>query len=174
MNYNYPVEYIVKKITINENNKNVTIGHVVLKCYIIESHERYLSNYTVNNTYEVFIPYDDFETFVKNKNLKDDYTIPFTKNRKFISSQKFNYIFDDYTQAKEYAIYLDMKLKKNEIKKLYNDDKLTNENYQKTNDIYNKRFLICQMFEDYVLNKTNDIKITQINNKEENNSRKLH
>lgn len=191
---NYPIKYAVLELKERGgwyvNYEDVTQGFIASKCYVVESNVVYHSNGTSTINHNVVFPYEDISSFKvlfrngkknignKNKPHYDAYDRPYPVN---IVSK----LFDTYEQAKEEAI------SKNEEHRRYLINKVPitkgdilnqkwNTNYEILTREFDERLKICNVFEQLVLEATEDmdvtvdkskIKVLKPTRKKENNNR---
>ena len=163
--YNYPVKYAVleskEKGGWDNRYKDINQGFIASKCYVLESSIIYGISGSSSITHKVVFPYNNIQLF--RQSLLDGIcdigvanTITYDMNNNPTPVFLVDELFDTYEEAKTRAI--------EEINS-YKSRLLKSEDYEEKQkesllQEYNKKIELSNLYEQAVLDKTNNMKIT--------------
>ena len=162
---NYPIKYAIQELKINKgydsNYEDITYGFIISKCYIVNQNIRYHQDGTNTLTYNVVFPYKDIETFIYhtqfNYQFNETKSIPYYSFRNKCMNDTIIYnIFDTYEEAlieKEKQIKEHKRIMFKQLSKI--------SEYEKLLKTLEQNQIICNKYEEIILEKTKDILITK-------------
>lgn len=154
---NYPIKYAILGLTVNggwiNNYEDKTIGYIVSKCYVLDTTVKYKEDGTYSIKHNVFFPYNNFDYF---SNTNKDQRI-----NNIYKNATVNKLYDSYSAANIDATNKNIELEQKIYSKLSLIYPNWKDEYSKLkNEFYNYLY-ICKKYEDYILNNTYDMKISE-------------
>lgn len=172
----YPIVYAPLQIKERggylNNYEIITLGHIVSKCYVLESIIKYLPNGDAELYYKVVFPYNDISALSDNKTDLGNPNIPSKTSDYDIVTE----IFDNYDDAKKcvedknnllelwLSTYKPTLLPDGDIDK-YN---IQLERYNAEYAELKKELSLCKEFEKLVLNETKKMHISRVDGENNN------
>ena len=169
---NYPIKYAVLELKerggYNARYNDIIRGYIASKCYVLESHIKYLPNGDIKTFHKVIFPYSNVELFkleLQNGNLNnigERNTIHYDAYGNPYPVSIVSELFENYEEAKEQAIEKNKKMKSNlsmEIPGPVNRPGFIEE-YEELKEEFNYQLSICELFEQAVTSKTDDMNVT--------------
>lgn len=166
---NYPIKYAVLELQEYggwPTYEKITKGFIVSKCYVIESHIRYLKDGTTTIFHDVVFPFNniyDFSNYLRNKsNCNEEPITPsYDIHGNLYPIDTVTYLYDYY----EDALLERNKQNKKLIIELLSGISITSpnwkENYKNIEKIHTKNIDICQKYEQFITEQTKDMEATK-------------
>jgi len=143
--------------------EDITQGFIVSKCYVMESNIVYHSDGSNEITHKVVFPFENISCFGANdRQILGNENIPYydaCNNPRPVNV--VTNLFDSYEEAKIVAEERNGKLKNNLIFEVEMSEPDWKETLEKLEKKFDKRLELCYLFEQLVLEKTSDMKISK-------------
>lgn len=169
---NYPIKYAVLELKerggYTAGYNDIIRGYIASMCYVLESHIKYLPNGNIKTFHKVLFPYNNIEIFKLGlqsgilNSIGERNTIHYDVYGNPYPVSIVSDIFESYAEAKEQAIEKNEEMKSNlsmEIPGPVNRTGFMDE-YEKLKKEFNYQLSICELFEESLINETNDMNIT--------------
>ena len=164
IDYNYPVKYAVMTV-LKEGGwlngyEDITVGHIVSKCYLIESKLRYYRNGTHRLTHNVLFPYQDIESYKRCGKLIQRIYPHLTASGEVSDTKVVQYIFDDYDEAKSLKEKLNEDFIIGSISDLWIKNNVSKSKFEEYKNSLIEEIKFCDKFEIDIEEKLKDMKLT--------------
>lgn len=169
---NYPIKYAVLELKerggYTARYNNIIRGYIVSKCYVLESIVKYLPDGNSQFFHKVLFPYNNIEMFKLGlqsgnfDNIGERNTIHYDVYGNPFPVSIVSDIFESYAEAKDQAIEKNEEMESNlsmEIPGPVNRHGFIEE-YEKLKEEFNYQLSICELFEQAVTSKTDDMNVT--------------
>ena len=169
---NYPVKYAVLELKEKggwtEGYQDITQGFIVSKCFVVESNVIYNKDGSEKLIHKVVFPFDNLYSFEQSlKSGIHDVGLKTTPSYDVYYNPYPVTIVDDlydlYEDAKEVAKEKNEDFKVNLINKISISNPNWEYQYELLKQDFDKKVLICELYEQIVTEKTNDMRITNEN-----------
>ena len=168
----YPIKYALLEMKANGGEKNnwkeISLGYIVSKCYVIEKFIRYLGDGSTKSGYKVVFPYNNITQFIEQYKTADDINtiiesrnLPlYDSNYNLLNAQILYELYDNYNEIKSICEYKNSIIRANLITNIpiaSDDWEIKLRLLQKD---FDKKLLLCNKYEEWINMKTKNMHIT--------------
>ena len=161
----YPIKYSVLGVTKRggwlDGYDDILLGHIISKCYVVESRIKYYKDDDNRIVHDVLFPYKDIEVYERTGNLPKRERPLLRASGQIAGLSIVNGVFDTYDEAKVLKFKLNEELLEKIVEDLWLDRSIKKEKIEEKKKKFWNDTDLCDRFETEIENALEDMVITK-------------